>query len=345
MRAVFSLALLIAASTRPAFAQSCTGAEAELAHISADLALGKVEAAEKMLGPVAASHPDCSEILLARARIEEAKGNADAAADLFIQYTDREPQESRGFAYFGRFFLEQRDYPKADALSAAAVEKNPEDPAALALRGQILAMKGQQDEAKGLLENACRLNPDDPEAQYQLGSIYDRDKNPTKAMPHFRKATELNPNDARAWDYLALNLEPLGDLDATERAYRKGLTVNQRGRWYDAFLDYNYGRFLAKRNQLTDAKQHMDRATELAPGTRAVWYERAKLNVRLKNYQEARTDGERAANTADPAHVILDLQIYSLLEQVYSRLGETDLAKKYAELTRDTPPPVRGEHR
>ena len=345
MRAAVSWALLVAASAWPAFAQSCAGAEAELAHISAALTLGKVDTAEEKLGAVAIAHPDCSEIVLARARIEQAKGNADAAADLYIQYTDREPQASRGFAYFGRFFLEQRDYPKADALSAAALDKNPEDPAALALRGQILAMKGQQEEAKDLLEKACRLNPDDPEGQYQLGSVYDHDKNSSMAMPHFRKATELNPNDARAWDYLALNLEPLGDLDAAEQAYRKGLSVNQRGRWYDAFLDYNYGRFLAKRNQLTEAKQHLDRATELAPGTRAVWYERAKLNVRLKNYQEARSDGERAANTADPAHVILDLQIYSLLEQVYSRLGETELAKKYAELTRDTPPPVRGEHR
>src|SRR5262249_9533649 len=139
-------------------------------------------------------------------------------------------------------------------------------------------------------EKACRLNPNDPEAEYQLAAIYDRAKNSTQAVPHFRKATELNPSDARAWDYLALNLEPLGELAAAEQAYREGLGVNRRGRYYDGFLDYNYGRFLTKRNQLVEAKQHLDRAVELAPGTRAVWYERAKLNVRLKNYQEARRD-------------------------------------------------------
>ena len=48
--------------------------------------------------------------------------------------------------------------------------------------------------------------------------------------------------------------------------------------------------------------------------------------------------------TLAPAHVILDLQIYGLLAQIYSRLGETDLAKKYIELTRETPPPVRKEN-
>jgi len=34
-----------------------------------------------------------------------------------------------------------------------------------------------------------------------------------------------------------------------------------------------------------------------------------------------------------------------LLAQVYGRLGETGLAKKYADLSRETEPPVRGDER
>ena len=345
MRAPIFLILFVVAGTWPAFARPCSGAEEQLVSISAKLTLGDVSGAEGMLGPVVASHPDCPEILLARGRIEAAKGNASTAADFYVQYTDLETQDSRGFAYFGRLFLDQRDYSKADALSAAALEKNPDDPAALALRGQILAMKGQQQEGTKLLEKGCQLDPNDPEAQYQLGKIYDSEKNSVTAVKYFRKATALNPGDARAWDYLGLNLEPLGELEAAEQAYRKALAVDQHGRYYDGFVDYNYGRFLAKGNQLPAAKQHLDRATELAPQVRAVWYERAKLNLRMKNYSQARTDAEKAASIEDPAHVIIDLQLYSLLEQIYARLGETELARKYADLTRETPPPVRGEHR
>jgi len=182
--------------------------------------------AEGMLRPIALSHPDCPEILLAKARIEEARGNANQAVDLYIRYTDLEPNDSRGFAYFGRLFLEQRDYMKADALSAAAVDKNPSDPAALALRGQILVMKGQSAEGKTLLEKACQLDPDDPEAQFQLGAIYDRAKSAPNAVQHFRKAATLNPRDSRAWDYLALNLEPMGDLAGAE-AYLLGRTARE----------------------------------------------------------------------------------------------------------------------
>ncbi len=339
---VFTIVFL--SGTLPAYAGPCSGAETQLASISAKLTHNDVNGAEAMLAPIVTSHPACPEILLTQGRIEAAKGNAQAAANFYVQYTDLEPQDARGFAYFGRLFLDQRDYPKADALSAAAMERNANDPASLALRGQILTMKGETLQGKKLLEKACQLDPNDPEAQYQLGKIYDSEKDPITAVKHFRQATTLNSADARAWDYLGLNLEPLEQLDAAEQAYRKAQTVNQHGRYYDAFVDFNYGRFLAKRNQLTDAKQHLDRAVELVPQVRAVWYERAKLNLRMKNYRQARTDAEKAAATDDPAHVILDLQIYSLLAQIYSRLGETDLAKKYADLTRETPPPVRKEN-
>jgi tetratricopeptide (TPR) repeat protein len=342
------LALLfvwLTCTARAALAGPCTGAEGQLALISKKLTVDATDATEGMLRRLALSHPECPEILLAQARIQDSRGNAKEAADLYIRYTDLKPDSSQGFAYFGRFFLEQRDYMRADALSAAAVDKNPNDAAALALRGQILVMKGQSAEGKTLLEKACQLDPDDPEAQFQLGALFDRAKSAPDAVQHFQKAVTLNPRDSRAWDYLALNLEPMGDLNGAEQAYRKGLQVNQPGRYHDSFLDYNYGRFLAKKNDLAASKQHMDRAVELAPQVRAVWYERAKLNLRMKNYQQARSDAEKAASCADPAHVIIDLQIYALLAQVYGRLGETGLAKKYADLSRETEPPVRGEYR
>lgn len=164
-------------------------------------------------------------------------------------------------------------------------------------------------------------------------------------MQHLQKAVSIDPHNARAWDYLALNLEPLGKEDVADEAYRKALAANIPGPNFDAFLDYNYGRFLMKRNQLAASKQHMDRAVELVPQVRAVWYERAKLDLRLLNYRQARIDAERAASLKDPAGIIIDLQIYSLLEKIYRHLGETDLARKYAELSRETPVPPRGDHR
>jgi len=344
MRAAFLSLLFPVCFTWPAFAGPCSGAEAQLAQVSKALTLNAVDTAENTLSALSAFYPDCPEIVLHQARLAQAKGSANQAAELYYRYTDTDPNDSRGLAYFGRFFLEQHDYMRADALSAAAMDKNPDDPAALALRGQVLVMKGQSSEGQALLERATKLDPNDPEAQFQLGTIYDKAKVAPKAVEHFRRAATLNPQDAKGWDYLALNLEPLGDLDGAEQAYRKGLQVNEGGRYYDAFLDYNYGRFLAKRNDLAASKQHLDRAVQSVPEIRAVWYERARLNLRMQDYQQARTDAEKAAACKQQGGII-DLQIYSLLSQVYARLGETGLAKKYMDLTRETPPPVRGEQR
>ena len=199
----------------------------------------------------------------------------------------------------------------ADATLAGLEKTHPHCVQALVLYGQILAMKGQPAEAEQRLSRACELAPDSAEARFQLGVFYDGRQQNAKAAEQFTKVIALTPQDPRAYDYLALRLEPLGRIEEAEQAYRKGLAVNRRPN-FDAFLDYNYGRFLLKQNRLTELKRHLDRAVELAPKTRAVYYERARLNLKLRNNERARSDAERALTLQDPGGVILDLQVYYL---------------------------------
>jgi tetratricopeptide (TPR) repeat protein len=341
MKATWLFLLWMAVASPAAFADTCTGAETQLKTISKDLARNAVTAAESLLAPLETAYPDCAQLLLAHARIKAAQGSSAEAQDLFLRYMARVPDDSTGMAYFARFLIDQAEYQRADDLSASALDRRPSDPAALAVRGQILDMKRQSQPGLELLKRSCELDPDNADAQFQLGTLYDRAKRPADAVKHFQKVVDLDPGYAPAWDYLALNLEPLGEVDLADAAYKKGLAVNQDGPHFDAFLDYNYGRFLAKRNQLVESKRHLDRAVQLVPDFRATWYDRAKLNLRMGNYPEARTDAEKAASLTGQTGGIIDLQIYTLLEQIYRRLGETELAEKYAALTRETPPPVR----
>jgi len=80
---------------------------------------------------------------------------------------------------------------------------------------------------------------------------------------------------------------------------------------------------------------------ELTPNVRAVWYERAKVNLSMKNHEELEADGERAATLRDTRGVILDLQIYALLEQITADSATRNLASKYAALSRVTPCPSK----
>jgi tetratricopeptide (TPR) repeat protein len=333
--------LLACVPAPPVRAVPCSGAEQLMSSIGKELSTQNLRGAEQILHEMERTYADCPDPILAHARVAAASGAAIEAEDFFVRYAEVAPNEAHAYSYHARFLLERGQYPRADALATQALEKNPNDAVALAVHGEILDMNGQTQEGMKILEQACRLDPRIAEAQFRLATIYDRLKRSADAVQHFEKVVEVDPRDARAWDYLALDLEPLGEVERADLTYRKGLAVNQPGPHFDAFLDYNYGRFLMKRNDLTASKQHLDRAVELTPNVRAPWYERAKVNLKLKNNQQAREDAERAANIRDPQGIIIDLQLYVLLEQIYTRLGNTELAEKYAKLSQRTPVPPR----
>ena len=344
MKAGFVLLLVALGNSPLLLGDSCPASvAAKLSQVSRYLDHGDFDPAEAALKQGPASSSDCPELVLLRARIAAGKDDSSGAADLFARYLQAAPEDPKGYAYFARMLIDSGDYARADEMSAIAIEMSSSDSAALAVRGQILAMRGDKQRGVELLSQACRLDPEDAEAAFQLGSIYDRAKLPEDAIKYFKQAAELDPEDARAWDYLALNLEPLGRIKEADDAYTKALKVNREGPHYDAFADYNYGRFLMKAGNLSASKAHLDRAVQLVPDMRATWYERAKLDLLMKDFQAGRRDAEKAASLADAEGIIIDLQVYTILERIYRRLGETDLANKYAELERTTPPPVRGE--
>jgi len=205
------------------------------------------------------------------------------------------------------------------------------------VRGRLLGSKGRPQEARQVLEEAVRLDPENAEAHYRVGILAFRGRRHDVAATHFEKVVALRPVDALAYDYLALSLEALGDAARAEGAWRRALEVNERP-FLDPLLDYNYGRFLLKERRLDESRAHLDRAVALHPLDRAVRYERAKLSLALGEYLAAREDAERALSLRRRGPV-LDLQVYYLLATVYRRLGEEDLAGKYAELARTTPIP------
>jgi len=326
---------LLACLLQAAGAQTCPPAD----WVAKLLNRGDVTEAERALAPLEAA-PPCPEILLDLARLRAAQKLPRPAEAYFSRYLDLAPRDARGYLYFARFLFSMEDYPRADAMSQKAVLLDPSSTSALILQGRLLAMKGEVAKGQELLQQACKIDPNNVEAHFQLGALMDRGKRYAEAVVEFGKAIALDPANPQAYDYLALNLEPLGEVEKAERAYQNGLRMNQ-GPLFDSFLDYNYGRFLMKVNRLAASKKHLDRAVDLTPGVRAVRYERGKLNLRLGNYAEARSDAERALSIRDPGKVIIDLQVYNLLQLIYARLGEKELAKKYAELSRTTSVPIR----
>ena len=287
---------------------------------------------------------DCPAVLLPLARLRAAQNNMDASVKLFVQYLEAEPKDPAGPFYFGTLLLRVAYYPQAEAMADRALALNPSHPGALTLKGQLLAMRGQPAEARQSLERAIAVDPKSAEAHFQLGAFFDRRKQHEEAARQFETVIALAPSDARAYDYLALNLEQLGRAERAEKAFQRGLALNA-GPLSDAFLDFNYGRFLLKQNRLRESQDHLNRAVAIAPKVRAVLYERGKLRLRMGQWHEAVDDAQRALEAPDPGHVILDLQVYSLLAECYSRLGDVENTAKYTELAAQSKIPPRSSDR
>jgi tetratricopeptide (TPR) repeat protein len=306
MTKIIVLTLLLGMSGE---ADNCAGAQQQLNEVARALAAGDLRYAERILEPLASAYSKCPGVRVA----------------------------------LGRLHLGNGEYARANTFSEGALLDAPDDPEALLFRGEMLAMQGQTPQAQGLIERACKLDPNNADAHFQLGTILDGRKRSPEAVAEFEKVIKLRPDDPRGYDYLALNLEPQGEISKAEAAYKKGLAVNVGPR-FDSFLDYNYGRLLMKLNRLAESRLHLDRALELAPQVRAVYYEHAKLNVRMGKLDEAIADGERALSLSDRG-TILELQIYSLLAIVYTRLGQEESARKYINLAQSASVPIRSRER
>jgi tetratricopeptide (TPR) repeat protein len=313
----------------------CAGAEPALGSATQALDKGQWDDAEQLLRLLSASHADCSGVVLGLARVRAAQGDPVEAERLFARATTLAPDDALVHAQFAQYWLSRGRRTPADYLSSLALSLNPDCPEALVAQGQILSLKGEKHAAGQALQKAAGLDPANAEARYQLGIWFFRGMLYSEAVLQFEQVVARRPLDARAYDYLALSLQALGQAERAEHAYRGALKVND-GPFSDSFVDYNYGRFLLKQNRLEESRSYLDRAVVLHPDRRGPQYERGKLNLALKDYGAARKDAERALELRDPSGFVLDLQVYYLLATVYARLGESELARKYAELSRTT---------
>jgi len=316
----------------------CAGVAAPLRALERALEQREWSEAEARLRSLQASHASCGRVVLGEARLLQARGDASEAELRFTRASGLVPDDPLVHAYFAQYWLSRGQPARADHLSALALSLDPECDIALVVQAQILNRRGRAREAREALDKALRGEAPSAEALYQLGVWSFRSKQQADAVGHFEKVVALRPRDARALDYLALSLEALGEAEAAERAYRQALAVND-GPFHDSFVDHNYGRFLLKQGRLQESRTHLDRALALLPGSRTVYYERGKLNLAARDYPAARQDAERALAVRDADGLVLDLQVYYLLATVYARLGETELARKYSELSRTTPIP------
>jgi Tfp pilus assembly protein PilF len=321
---------------------SCAGAEATLAPVAAALDEGRWDDAERLLQTLVTSHPDCGRVTVGLARLLAARGDPTEAERLFSRALTQAPDDADIHALFARFQLSRGLVRQAWYLISQALTLDSDCVDALVLQGQLLRERGLHGESRAALEKALTLDPNNADAHYELGVWFFRINQFEQAAHCFESAVALGPQRARSLDYLAFSLEMLGKPEAAERNYRAAIEANSEP-FFDPTLDFNFGRFLLKQGRLDESLVHIDRAIELFPNRRGPRYERAKLHLARGDLEAARKDAEHALALGRPGDMVLDLQVYYLLTTICTRLGESEAARKYAELARTAEIPEHAE--
>jgi uncharacterized protein (AIM24 family) len=144
-------------------------------------------------------------------RDEPRPAPGDAAAEDFLFHLHR-----------GAELLQDNRVHAAKAELEQALGLQPSDPKGQDLLGIVYFRLGLYPRAISIYERLIQDHPDAIEPRINLALCYLKTGQPAPARVELEKALEQNPHHTRAWGYLGLAYQRLGDVDRASRAFLAG---------------------------------------------------------------------------------------------------------------------------
>jgi SAM-dependent methyltransferase/Flp pilus assembly protein TadD len=203
----------------------------------------------------AMAHLNRGNILLASARLEEARGAYQLAVACDPLYAP---------AHFNLGNLNYRAGEFAHALRnyQATVSIMPQFADAYVGMANALVSLGRTAEAIASYRRALAIKPGYAEAHLNLGVLAMAAGRGHEAATSLRRAIELRPDHAAAHRILGAVSSSLGDLDAAEASLRRAASLEPES----AAIRYDLAMILQYRGRYLEAAQLLVRALERAPG-------------------------------------------------------------------------------
>jgi uncharacterized protein (AIM24 family) len=143
---------------------------------------------------------------------------------------DRRPPPSRDVAgedflfhlYRGSELLQDNRVHDAKAELEQALSLQPSDPKGQDLLGIVYFRLGLYPRAIAIYERLIQLHPEALEPRINLALSYLKTGQPAQARSELERVVELNPGHSRAWGYLGLAFQRLGDYERAGYAFSAG---------------------------------------------------------------------------------------------------------------------------
>lgn len=211
---------------------SCAGAERELASVSALLGQGRIQAVMERHAAMAASHPDCVQVVLLGAQLNAGRGEPQEAERLFIRACELAPSDPEPHFRLGVFYDGRQQHAKAAEKFRRVLSLTPADPQAYDYLGLSLDALGDFGKAESAYRMGLARNSGsrfDPMLHYNYGRYLLKQSRLSEAQEHLDRAISLVPT-VRAVHYERAKLaERLGDLKGARKHAEESLRLPDTG--------------------------------------------------------------------------------------------------------------------
>ena len=200
---------------------------------------------------------------LAQAIALHTGGELDAAAALYLQIIEAEPDNFDALHMLGVYALQSGDLAAAYDLITQAIRIRGDDAHAHVHLSAVLQQQGHLQEALSAIQQALVLAPDLSLALNNAAALLSKDlKRPAEALPLLEHALRIDDQDATAWNGLGYALVELRRYDEALLCLERALQLRPGF----ALAWYNHGNALQLQNRLADAMRSYDAALASDPG-------------------------------------------------------------------------------
>jgi predicted CXXCH cytochrome family protein len=196
----------------------------------------------------------------------------------------------------GNAFMENRQFPQAEAVLREASGLDPGEPMGWGTLGWVLWQEDKGAEARTDLERAVALDPDLPELHNNLANVEWGTGDQAAAEQQFREALRIQPGIAEWRLNLARVLATREEIPEARFQFEQAIRLKPD--LAEARLDY--ARLLADHGELAAAIRHLETAVRVQPNLWRAHFELAMALGRNGNTGAAREQLTVAANGSDP---------------------------------------------
>ncbi|MBZ5563522.1 MAG: tetratricopeptide repeat protein [Acidobacteriia bacterium] len=230
---------------------------------------------------------------------EEKNGHTKEAYDAFRQGILSNPRDPLNYLNIATLACEHLNYDLAVQILTSGIERIPESHALVLSRGIAYTLKTQFVMARQEYNRALQMEPDDPACYMALGLLQLETGDLDGASHSFAESARLGPEEPRAYYFLA------------EALMQKGVAPGT------AAFD--------------QAREAVDKALALDASFAYAYLDRAKLELKANQMDEAIRDLERARKVDSKSSSV----VY-LLAQAYQRKGDKAKAQEYFARVKET---------